>query len=77
MAVIRRLALLESPGVIDRARATGRRHVGVAFEGNDVGLALFEAHDWRTVRRMPRMIRGEPLDWRPEMIYGNFSFGLG
>ena len=71
------LALLESPGVLERARATGRRHVAVAFEGNEVGLSLFTARGWRTVRRMPRMLRGEPLAWRPELIYGNFSFGLG
>ncbi|MFI5225876.1 MAG: GNAT family N-acetyltransferase [Candidatus Limnocylindrales bacterium] len=53
----------------------GRR--AVTYDGNEAGDALLAERGWREIRRMPRMIRGEPLDWRPEWIYGNFNAGLG
>jgi GNAT superfamily N-acetyltransferase len=32
---------------------------------------------WRDTRSAPRLIRGDPLDWRPTWLWGQFNFALG
>ena len=32
---------------------------------------------WTVTRDAPRLTRGEPLDWRPEWVWGQFNFALG
>jgi hypothetical protein len=32
---------------------------------------------WRDAWQAPRLIRGEPLDWNPEAIWGQFNHALG
>lgn len=41
------------------------------------GIARLRATGWSEGWRAIRMIRGEPIAWRPEMIWGQFNFALG
>jgi len=44
---------------------------------NEEGRRLLEASGWTHTRSHPRLIRGRPLDWRPDSIWGQFNFALG
>lgn len=44
---------------------------------NAVGRAYLEAAGFTEVRRAPRLIRGAPVTWRPDTIWGTFSLALG
>jgi GNAT superfamily N-acetyltransferase len=44
---------------------------------NEVGRSLLEAAGWEEGWAAPRMERGEPMDWRPERIFGQFGMALG
>ena len=44
---------------------------------NVEGLALLTANGWKEAWRAPRLIRGEPLQWRPTHIWGQFNHALG
>jgi GNAT superfamily N-acetyltransferase len=54
----------------------GRVRVGLLDE-NAEGLARMTEVGFRLLWSAPRMIRGEPLDWRPEWIYGQFNHAMG
>jgi ribosomal protein S18 acetylase RimI-like enzyme len=64
-----------------RARrvAAGRdRHVraGILLE-NEAGATLLAADGWTEAWRAPRLSRGEPLEWQPDQIWGQFNHALG
>jgi ribosomal protein S18 acetylase RimI-like enzyme len=54
----------------------GRVRAGL-IETNTAGVARLSAEGWVDVWQAPRMIRGEPLDWRPERIWGQFNHAVG
>lgn len=41
------------------------------------GLAMLERDGWTEAWRAVRMIRGEPLHWSPEHLWGQFNHALG
>jgi GNAT superfamily N-acetyltransferase len=68
------LALLEA-----RRRRTGAdRHVraGVLAE-NTTGIARLVQAGWTEAWRAPRLVRGDPLSWQPEAIWGQFNHAVG
>jgi len=54
----------------------GRVRVGLLDE-NDEGLARLTEVGLRLTWSAPRMLRGEPLVWRPEWIWGQFNHAMG
>ena len=44
---------------------------------NAAGLERLAKVGWTQVWTAPRLIRGEPLDWRPDAIWGQFNHALG
>jgi len=68
------LLLLEG---IRRTRGTDRALHNAVLEQNVPGRRLLLDAGWQETWRGVRMIRGEPLDWHPDAIYGQFNFGLG
>ena len=65
--------------VTARRRAAGpegRVRVGLTDE-NAEGLARLAEVGLRLMWSAPRMVRGEALAWRPEMIYGQFNHAMG
>jgi GNAT superfamily N-acetyltransferase len=54
----------------------GRVRVGVLDE-NTEGIARLSEVGLRLIWSAPRMIRGEPLAWRPEWIWGQFNHAMG
>ena len=46
-------------------------------EENETGASLMEEMGFERTRRLPRMVRGEPLSWLPESLWGLFSLGKG
>jgi ribosomal protein S18 acetylase RimI-like enzyme len=62
-----------------RRRASGpggRVRVGIVEE-NAAGLAALEAAGLVPIWSAPRLIRGEPLAWRPAWIWGQFNHAMG
>lgn len=62
-----------------RCRAAGpggRVRVGLV-EDNAAGLAALDAAGLVPIWSAPRLIRGEPLDWHPDRIWGQFNHALG
>ena len=68
------LAILQARRV---AAGPGRRVRAGLLAENAGGLALLAAHGWTEAWRAPRLIRGEPLDWQPTHIWGQFNHALG
>ena len=68
MTILRARRLAAGPG--RRVRA------GVLLE-NEVGAATLAADGWTEAWRAPRLIRGEPLDWHLEHVWGQFNHALG
>ena len=65
--------------VTARRRAAGpegRVRVGLLDE-NAEGLARLAEVGLRLMWSAPRMIRGEPIPWRPETIWGQFNHAMG
>ena len=58
------------------AGSSGRVRVGV-LDDNVAGLDCLEAAGLVPVWSAPRMIRGGPLDWHPEWIWGQFNHAIG
>ena len=54
----------------------GRVRVGLVDE-NAGGLARLAEVGLRLMWSAPRMVRGEPLAWRPETIFGQFNHAMG
>lgn len=49
---------------------------GILLE-NRAGAEALEARGWTEAWRAPRLIRGEPLTWRPDSIWGQFNHAMG
>ena len=66
--------------LLDARRAAagpdGRVRAGL-LETNASGLARLAASGWVDVWDAPRMIRGAPLAWRPDGIWGQFNHAMG
>lgn len=58
------------------AGAAGRVRVGLLAD-NEAGLARLAALGFTDQWSAPRMIRGEPLAWRPDWIWGQFNHAVG
>jgi GNAT superfamily N-acetyltransferase len=54
----------------------GHVRAGILLE-NEVGAAALAADGWTEAWRAPRLIRGDPLEWQPEHIWGQFNHALG
>jgi GNAT superfamily N-acetyltransferase len=53
-----------------------RVRCGVLLE-NEPGAAALDAAGWTEAWRAPRLIRGAPLDWHPEHLWGQFNHAMG
>ena len=66
--------------ILDARRAaagpSGRVRVGLLRE-NEAGLERLSAAGLRPIWSAPRMIRGEPLSWHPDWIWGQFNHAIG
>jgi GNAT superfamily N-acetyltransferase len=61
-----------------RRRTTSDRQITIGvLKENAAGRARLAGAGWTRGVGGPRLLRGEPLDWRPEMIYGQFGGALG
>ena len=59
------------------AAGPGRRvRAGILLE-NDAGAAALIRDGWTEAWRAPRLVRGRPLEWRPDHIWGQFNHALG
>ena len=54
----------------------GRVRVGLLDE-NAAGMARLTEVGFRLTWSAPRMVRGEPREWHPEWIYGQFNHAMG
>ena len=68
------LALLRARRVA--AGPERRVRAGILVE-NEAGAAVLAAEGWTEAWRAPRLIRGDPLAWHPEHIWGQFNHALG
>lgn len=59
-----------------KAGPTGRVRVGLLQENTD-GLARLVAVGFAPQWAAPRMLRGEPMAWHPEWIWGQFNHAMG
>ena len=66
------LALLD-----ERRRATGHPFTIGLLEANVEGRRRLARAGWAERPGGPRLLRGEPLIWRPDWIYGQFTGALG
>lgn len=53
-----------------------RVRVGVLLE-NVAGAAALAADGWTEAWRAPRLVRGEPMEWEPDWIWGQFNHAVG
>jgi GNAT superfamily N-acetyltransferase len=53
-----------------------RVRAGILLE-NDAGAAALIGDGWMEAWRAPRLVRGRPLEWRPDHIWGQFNHALG
>lgn len=68
------VALLEAR----RAAAGPSRRVRAGLLAENVeGRERLARLGWDEAWRAPRLVRGEPLDWRPESIWGQFNHAIG
>jgi predicted N-acetyltransferase YhbS len=72
---------LEDAEAILHARRVGRGveqkvRAGLLAE-NVAGLERLLATGWTETWSAPRLIRGDPLSWQPEAVWGQFSHALG
>ena len=44
---------------------------------NEAGLEHLLANGWTDSWRAPRLVRGDPMTWQPEAIWGQFNHALG
>jgi GNAT superfamily N-acetyltransferase len=66
--------------LLDHRRAVGgpdhRVRAGLMAE-NEAGRLLLAERGWTEAWSAVRMIRGDPLDWQPEAIWGQFNHAIG
>jgi hypothetical protein len=75
-----------APGIDDglrmlraRLRVAGPHHpvrTGLV-ESNHRGIERLVGDGWSEVRGIVRMERGDPVDWRPDAIWGQWGFAVG
>jgi GNAT superfamily N-acetyltransferase len=53
-----------------------RVRAGILLE-NEAGARALTEDGWTEAWRAPRLARGDPLDWQPEHIWGQFNHALG
>jgi GNAT superfamily N-acetyltransferase len=53
-----------------------RVRAGILLE-NEAGGAALVADGWTEAWRAPRLVRGRPLEWHPDHIWGQFNHALG
>jgi GNAT superfamily N-acetyltransferase len=46
-------------------------------EVNRAGLTALENLGWRAERGLTRMVRGAPIAWRPEQVWGQVNYAIG
>ena len=68
------MAILHARRVV--AGPARRVRCGILLE-NEAGSAMLEAGGWTEAWRAPRLIRGDPLDWHPDRIWGQFNHAMG
>ena len=56
--------------------ADGRVRAGLLSD-NERGVEHLLAHGWTESWRAPRLVRGDPMTWHPEAIWGQFNHALG
>jgi predicted N-acetyltransferase YhbS len=75
-----------APRIEDAAAILEARRVAAGTDGkvsaglladNRAGLERLAADGWTEAWRAPRLVRGEPLDWDPSAIWGQFNFAIG
>jgi hypothetical protein len=44
---------------------------------NEAGIERLTATGWIEAWRAPRLVRGDPLTWQPNAIWGQFNHALG
>jgi predicted N-acetyltransferase YhbS len=47
------------------------------LDSNEAGLARLEAEGLRRIWSAPRLVRGRPLPWHPDWIWGQFNHAMG
>ncbi len=61
-----------------RARAAVGTDVRTAIpDVNRTGLTTLENLGWRDERGLTRMVRGAPIEWLPNAIWGQFNYAIG
>ena len=68
------LALLQARRVA--AGPDRRVRAGILLE-NEAGADALAGDGWTEAWRAPRLVRGDPLEWQPGQIWGQFSHALG
>jgi len=62
----------------DRRRAASDHRITIGvLEANTDGRARLAEAGWVERTGGPRLVRGEPLIWRPDWIYGQFTGAIG
>ena len=59
------------------AYPTDRKVRAGVLETNGIGIARLEADGWTEAWRAPRLEFGEPLEWDPAAIWGQFNHAIG
>ena len=60
-----------------RASTSDRRvRCGILLE-NEAGAVALERDGWTEAWRAPRLVRGDPLTWHPEHLWGQFNHAIG
>ena len=54
----------------------GRVRAGLLSE-NEGGIEHLLANGWTDAWRAPRLVRGDPMTWRPDAIWGQFNHAFG
>ena len=75
-----------APRIEDAAAILDARRIAAGTDGkvsaglladNRAGLEWLVADGWTEAWRAPRLVRGDPLDWEPAAIWGQFNFAIG
>jgi predicted N-acetyltransferase YhbS len=60
-----------------RVTSSGGHAGGNILASNERGRRVLRGAGWQEEIANVRMVRGEPLDWRPEWVYGQLNGALG
>jgi GNAT superfamily N-acetyltransferase len=66
--------------ILDARRAASapekRVRCGILLQ-NEAGAAALERAGWQEAWRAPRLVRGAPMHWHPEHLWGQFNHAMG